>query len=70
MLYIGVLLVFFKTGFLSKALTWNSLSRPGWPQILRELPVSASQVSGLKVCATTTQLCYVVLQYCSGNTNA
>ena len=34
----------------------NSLHRPGWPRTHRELPLSSSQVLGLKACATTAQL--------------
>jgi hypothetical protein len=35
-------------------LSWNSICRPGWPD-LRDLLASASQVLELKVCANTTQ---------------
>ena len=31
---------------------WNSLCRPGWPRIYRDLPTSDSRMLGLKVCAT------------------
>ncbi|GAB1300185.1 Arf-GAP with coiled-coil, ANK repeat and PH domain-containing protein 2 [Apodemus speciosus] len=34
--------------------SWNSLCRSGWPRTHRDPPASASQVLGLKVCATTT----------------
>jgi hypothetical protein len=32
---------------------WNSLCSPGWSETHRDPPASASQVLGLKVCATT-----------------
>jgi hypothetical protein len=33
-------------------LSLNSLCRPGWPWTQRDLPATASQVLGLKMCAT------------------
>uniref|UniRef100_A0A8C8ULT2 Uncharacterized protein n=1 Tax=Peromyscus maniculatus bairdii TaxID=230844 RepID=A0A8C8ULT2_PERMB len=33
-------------------LSWNSLGSPGWPRTHRDPPASASQVQGLKACAT------------------
>jgi hypothetical protein len=40
-------------------LTQNSLCRPGWPWIQRDLPASASCILGLKAWATTTCLNFV-----------
>ena len=37
-------------------LSWNSLSRPGWPHTHRDPPASASWVLGLKAYITTVQL--------------
>ena len=34
----------------------TSSCRPGWPQTHRDLPTSASQVLGLKVCTSTARL--------------
>jgi hypothetical protein len=40
------------------------LCRPGWAQTPRDLPASDSQVSGLKVCATTpSEFCEVLSWY-------
>jgi hypothetical protein len=53
-LFVVVVVVVFKTGFLCAALavlSWNSLCRPGLE--LRNPPASASQVLGLKAFATT-----------------
>ena len=34
----------------------GTLCKPGWPQTHRDLPASASQVLGLKVCTTIARL--------------
>ena len=41
--------------FLFEACPGTSSCRLGWPQIHRDLPDSASQVLGLKTCATTAR---------------
>jgi len=43
------------------SLSWNLLCRPRWCQNHRDLPASASQVLGLKMCAATPQPLGVVL---------
>ena len=40
-----------------KPLSWNLLCRPGWPH--KDLPASASQVLGLKVCTWLLLLLFV-----------
>ena len=55
--------LFFKTGFLCGfgACPGTSSCRPGWPRTHRDLPASASQVLGLKACATTAwQTCIFI----------
>ena len=49
---------FFEPGFFCSfgACSGTSSCRSGWHQTHRDLPVSASQVLGLKACATTAQL--------------
>ena len=39
---------------------WNSLCRLGWPETHRDLPASASRTLGLKACATTVQLFFLI----------
>ena len=45
--------LFWRQSFSVPLLSWNSLCRPGWPQIHSDPPASASQVLGLKMCTTT-----------------
>ena len=54
----GFFFGFFETGFLCGlgACPGTSSCRPGWSQTHKDLPVSASQVLGLKACATTARL--------------
>ena len=54
--------VFLKQGFsVYPWLSWNSLSRPNWPQTHRDLPAAASQLLRLKACATTARLIRVLM---------
>ena len=58
--YILSPLLSFETGFLCVALAVLEFTLgQGWP-LIRDPPASASQVLGLKVCATTAQLCLFV----------
>lgn len=51
-----VVVLFLETGSSLKLrdLSWNLLCTPGWPQMDRDPPTSASQVLGLKTCVTTS----------------
>jgi hypothetical protein len=60
-LFCFVLFCFSRQGFsVPFWLSWNSLCRPGWPRT-QNPPASASQVLGLKACATTACPCFVLL---------
>ena len=44
-------------------LSWNSLCRPGWPQIHKDSPASASTVLGSKACTAKPSLNQWLLDY-------
>ena len=62
-IYLVIYLVY-KTGFLCSfgSCPGTRSCRPGWLRTHRDLPASASQVLGLKACATTTLLCLSILK--------
>ena len=55
-----VFVCLFETGFLHNfgACPWTRSFRPGWPWTHKDLPASASQVLGLRACATWPEYCF------------